>query len=100
VRKQAQIIRWAEPPPAQPHGGIPPGTSTSRWRHIAAELRESPGRSAVIYEGTAHACRDLAWRINRGIAVCFAPAGAFYATTRRENETTAVYARYAGHGDA
>lgn len=98
--EQARIIRWEEPLPVHPHGGRPPGTQSSRWDSVAEQLRARPGRSAVVAEGAIRTCRDLTWRINRGLLLCFSPAGAFKATTRQAGGTAAVYARYLGDGEA
>ena len=99
MRESPQIIRWEEPLPVHPHGGRPRGTRSSRWNAVADQLRARPGRSAVIAEGATRTCRDLTWRINRGLLLCFSPAGAFKATTRQADGTACVYARYLGDGE-
>ncbi len=89
------IIRWEEPPPSHMRG--PGRGAASKWDSLAAQLREHPGRWALVDEGNNASLIDT---IKFGRAVCFRPAGDFEATTRKipGTNTTRVYARFLGDG--
>lgn len=94
-----QIIRWEKPP--RPVGG---GVRTSRprpgpWDKVAVDLIANPGVPAVIQEGGSHnVAHQLAARVRRGLAACWAPAGDFDAVTRTVDGVRTVYAWYVGEG--
>ena len=91
------VIRWEEPPP---HGNGRKPTNrpkqTTLWRGIAAELREHPGRWAlVVAEDGYNYAGGLASQIERGSLSAFRPRGSFEAVTRTVGMVR-VYARFVG----
>lgn len=91
------VIRWEDPPPASPlarpnNRGVP-----SRHFPLAGELRDNPGKWALIFEGDPGRATTLATNIRLGRVTPFSPAGEFDAVQRsRGSRVTAVYARYVG----
>lgn len=100
MREQAEIIRWEDPPPARSPAGRRPGRSVSRWDPVVEELRDRPGRWAVVAEGDGRPFLDLATRISRATLVPFSPPRSFETATRQAAGRITVYARYVGDGDA
>ena len=86
-------FRFEDPPPIQKPGR----TAGEATLKMVAILRANPGQWAVLrtvaVNGTANA---QASAIKRGTPSCFAPAGAFEATTRKMDDGYRVYARYVG----
>lgn len=104
MREQAQIILWEEPPPVSArgrNGAMAAARLSSRYDAMAAQLRERPGRSALVAELPDGKSSTLASRINSGAISSFRPAGDFAATTRLgEDGVTRIWAVYLGDGDA
>jgi len=86
------VIRWEEPPP--PRNGQRVDGERVPWAVIAQQLRDAPGRWAVIHEGNPNP--KLATRIESGLSPWFRPAGTFEATQRGAGSTVTIYARYVG----
>lgn len=97
VAEPLKILSWEDPPPS-PYGR-PAGSSSTdrRYAEVAQQLREEPGRWAVVQEKTSHGS-GLAHAINYGAVTAFRPPGDFEATYRRREGVTRVYARYLGDG--
>lgn len=89
------VLRWEEPPPARTGQRL--GRDRIPWAVIAQELKDQPGKWAVVHEGDPDP--KLAARIEKGLSPWFRPAGAFEATQRSRGGQVTVYARYVG-GDA
>ena len=93
------IIRWEDPPRLA--SGRKLGTKVSKpdpFTGVAEALRAAPGRWAVVYEGDNGPATGVASRVRQALSPAFEPAGAFEATARKVNGTTACYARYVGDG--
>lgn len=90
------IIRWEDPPPANSTGRTNAPRRTAFWRAVAAQLREAPGRWALV-------CDEVEWnyaggtagQITGGRLAAFRPPGSFEAITRTAYGYR-VYARYIG----
>ena len=70
-----------------------PGGSRTDWGQVAAELRENPGKWALV--GTAPtkgAAAAKAYQIKTAKAVPFTPAGSFDATSRAVDGEFRIYA--------
>ena len=89
------VLRWEEPPP--PRTGQRLGRERIPWAVIAQELKDKPGKWAVVHEGAPDP--KLATRIEAGLSPWFRPAGTFEATQRSNGAIFTIYARYVG-GDA
>jgi hypothetical protein len=73
------VLRWEDPPPLRGAD-----QSQSRWAPVAAELREHPGKWAVIAEyAHPNQASSIAQRIKKGTLSGFAPAGSFDAKSRK-----------------
>lgn len=90
------VIRWEEPPPDGNRGMKAPKRS-KYWQDVAAQLRERPGRWALVLEGDFNAAGGIAGMIKAGRLAAFRPAGEFQALTRTVGSCS-VYARYVGEG--
>jgi hypothetical protein len=86
------IIRWEDPPP--PVIGRRGRRARRAWSLVAYQLRQNPGRSALIDVGGDG---SLAARINNGES-WWAPPGAYEATTRVIDGRRCVWACYIGGG--
>lgn len=76
---------WADPPEQ---------TVEPVWSELSAQLREEPGRWALL--GTQLA-RSTAWHIQTGRYAAFRPAGTFEARVRNTNGNRGdVYVRFLG----
>lgn len=83
-------------------GELPPRSAAyTKHAPIAAELREHPGQWARIARyAQASTAQQVAYKIRHAHLKSYAPAGAYEAEWRREGAGGAVWARYAGGGDA
>lgn len=94
------IIRWEEPRPARASSWRPnPG---SMWDDVAEALKFEAPSSAVIAEHvTRYDALTLLTLINSARVSCFRPAGAYRATTRKDDDapTFTVYAKYVGSAE-
>lgn len=87
------VLRWEDPAPLEPGRRV--GNPRIPWAFIAEQLRQNPGRWAVVYEGAQ--APHIQQRINNGTSPWFQPKGAFEVTTRgRQSGLTTVYARFIG----
>lgn len=86
------IVRWENPPPPHPRGGM--RETTGKWRAIDNELRSAPGRWAlVVVCPSDNTAASIAHHIRMGTVRPLA-RGDFEAVARRDH----VYARYLGDG--
>lgn len=92
------VIRWEDPPQTKAKGGC--GRPNSKYAPIADQLRDHPGRWALVREADRqNAAASLAGVIREGRTVCFAPRGDFDACTRAVDGRYRVYARYLGDNE-
>ncbi len=97
VIEQQTVIRWEEPRASKRGPGDGRGRSR-RYAAIADQLRQHPGRWAVVAEAASPGTSALASHIKMGALQAFAPGGDFDAVSRKVNGLIAVYARYLGEG--
>lgn len=87
-------LEFREPPP--------PKKARRNWPAIALQLKQRPGKWAVVASGQRRAAMaTLAGRVNKGLMADM-PARLFEAVTRASDETPGlyeVYVRYVGHRD-
>lgn len=81
------VFAWQDPPPTT-------RPRTRDWAAVAALLRESPGRWALVAAGTRPTVAQLVHQMRRGSITAFRPAGHYDATSRVVDGITRVYARY------
>ena len=83
-------IKWEEPPESKTGGN-----TNSKWRVVADQLKERPGKWALIAESKPYAV--YATYVNKGRLAAFTPAGAFEGTSRKKPDGNFdIYARYVG----
>jgi hypothetical protein len=81
------VIRWEEPPDPTAYD----------WDGIAAQLRESPERWALIVEpATVSLATTMAYQIRKGGRPAFQPPGTFEAKAYTKGGLIRIYARYVG----
>lgn len=91
------VIRWEDPPQAGNSGRKNGPRRTEFWRAVAEQLREHPGRWALVCDGERwNYAGGVAGQIINGRITAFRPAGHFEATTRSTIGDFQVYARYVG----
>lgn len=85
------VVRWEDPPDQ-----IARGKRVIDWASIAEELRQHPGRWAVVSEAPANV--GIGWFIKTGRYAWCRPAGSFQSASRRVAGVLTIYARYVGDG--
>lgn len=79
-------MKWQDPPGDR--------RRSTNYTDIAKNLKEHPNRWALIIEGTN---ASVTTHINKGRYKDFTPAGAYEATSRRDdNGDVKIWARYVG----
>lgn len=87
-------IEWAEPPATKAGGG----RSGGKHRKIADQLREHPGKWALIGRSMAP---SMVTQIRKGLIAPYAPAGSFEAVGRNYvDKRCDLYVRFVGEGGA
>lgn len=90
------VIKWEDPPTAYRPGRKNEPRRTAFWQTVAEQLREQPGRWALVCDDTAWSyAGGVATQVKNGKITAFRPAGHFEAVTRT-CDGFRVYARYIG----